>query len=226
MSLMIEPRLEISPVIPFLHSTKSSESLLFVRHGLDFLFSSVSLWYSLDDVNQNQEVERHSSQSVLEKVWWVEMSKLLPLAWYCLWFWIIYARYFVYHFTTDNQELNTLVIFQVEYISCSCGHLQIIQNLIQKFTAILLTSCSGLFSGLFQNPSLPLSKKELNLELLLAWRTFWSLSTYRLVRSWHLSSKSSPLLAPNLLLHNSLHKEYCLFPRTLRTFLIFLGKSH
>lgn len=50
--------------ISFLHSTKSSESLLFVRHGLDFLFFSVSLWYSLDDVNQNQEVERHSSQSV------------------------------------------------------------------------------------------------------------------------------------------------------------------
>ena len=51
-----------------------------------------------------------------------------------------------------------VAIFQTEYISCSYGHLQIVQNLIQNFTAILLTSCSGLFPGLPPNPSLLLSK--------------------------------------------------------------------
>lgn len=51
-----------------------------------------------------------------------------------------------------------VAIFQTEYISCSYGHLQTVQNLIQNFTGILLASCSGLFPGPPLNLSLLLSK--------------------------------------------------------------------
>lgn len=131
----------------------------------------------------------------------------------------------MYHLTTDNLELNKLVIFQTEYSSCSNGNLQIVQTqLIQKYTATLHTSSFGLFSGCPQNPLLLLGKMELNVELLLACRIFfWVLSTHSLMRSWHLSSKISPLLAPNLCCTTS-YMRNILFPRTVRTFLIFLGK--
>lgn len=59
---MAEPRLEIPPVITFLHSTNFSESLLFARHVTDSFLLCFPL-YSLDDVQQNQEAEKDSSQS-------------------------------------------------------------------------------------------------------------------------------------------------------------------
>lgn len=146
------------------------------------------------------------------------MLKLLALAWYCLWFWIIYARWLVYHLTTDNQELNKLATFQIEHSSCLYGYLRIVQTPFNlKFYSNPSYQLLWSIPGLSQNPSLLLSKMELNVVLLLAWTIFfWLLSAHSLAQSWHLH-QHFPHCRPQTSCCTIPYLRNILFPRTLWT---------
>lgn len=109
-------------------------------------------------------------------------------------------------FTTDNQELNKLAIFQIEYFSCSYGYLQIVPT-PSNSKCYSNSSYQMLWPIIWSFPKTITASQQdgAQLGVLLAHTAVSGLFLHSLLRSWHTSSNFSLLLAPDFFLHNSLH---------------------